>query len=66
VLRISERRSKLLGLDAPARVEVERITEHEFAEMARELLEATGVAGAPRQRVLRASVEVANWTISLW
>jgi hypothetical protein len=43
VLRISERRSKLLGLDAPARVEVEGIPEQEFAEMACELLELTGI-----------------------
>jgi hypothetical protein len=33
----------LFGLDAPQRVEVEGITEQEFAEAARELLEVTGV-----------------------
>jgi hypothetical protein len=40
VLRISERRSKLLGLDAPQRVE--GISEKEFAAQAAELLRITG------------------------
>jgi hypothetical protein len=45
VIRISERRSKLLGLDAPVRVDVaEGISEAEFAEQAAALLRITGDA----------------------
>ncbi|GJO51402.1 hypothetical protein NJB1604_39400 [Mycobacterium marinum] len=44
VLRISERRSKLLGLDAPVTLAVEGITEAEFARAAAELLAVTGDA----------------------
>ena len=43
VLRISERRSKLLGLDSPVRVAVEGISEQQFAARAAELLLITGV-----------------------
>lgn len=49
VLRISERRSKLLGLDAPVQVAVEGIGEQEFAERYAELLRVAG--GPPRSMV---------------
>jgi hypothetical protein len=42
-LCISERRSKLLGIDAPVPVAVEGLSEREFAEQAAALLEVTGI-----------------------